>query len=176
MPDDGETDSETAVDAGRGAVGLLKAIEDGGEELGGDSLPGVRHADLELRPGSIEAHLDLSLQGGELDRIGDEVPDDLLEPVRICDQLIVTGRRAASKEDLDLLRLGRRAHRVERGLDDGGEVRRANREPQLSSDDPGNVQEIVDQLRLRQHVALDDLEAPGRSRRVRVTGPQRAGP
>ena len=92
------------------------------------------------------------------------------------DQLIVTGRRAASKGDLDLLRLGRRAHGVERCLDDRGEVRRTNREPQLSGDDPGDVQKIVDQFRLRQHVALDDLEAPGRPRRVGASGPQRAGP
>ena len=54
------------------------------EELGMDPLAGVGHPDLEDR---VRARRDRTstrpLRRGELDRVRDEVPDDLLEPVRI---------------------------------------------------------------------------------------------
>src|SRR5688500_14978864 len=105
MPNDGEPDPETAVGPGRRAVRLLEPVEDRREEPRGDALPAVGDADLEVRPQPGEAYGDASARRRELDRVGDQVPHDLLEPVGIADQLVLAVDEVPFEPDLDFLGL-----------------------------------------------------------------------
>jgi hypothetical protein len=58
--------------------------------------------------------------------------------------------------DLDGFRLGRRRDGVERGFDDVAQVHRADIQPQLAADDPRDIEDVFDQLRLRHRVVADD--------------------
>ena len=70
---------EPAVPPRGGGVGLAEAVEDVGEELGLDADAGVDDADLDVRVDPLQEDLDLAALGRELDGVGEEVPDDLLE-------------------------------------------------------------------------------------------------
>jgi hypothetical protein len=82
-PRHGEPETKTPVLPRRGRVGLTEALEQTWKELRGDALPRVGHANLGKRARPSERHLDAPARGRELDRIGQEVRDDLLETDRI---------------------------------------------------------------------------------------------
>ena len=73
------------------------------------------------------------------------------------------------------LRLRCRAHRVESGIDDGGEIDRADIQTHLPRDDPRHIEEVVDQLHLRVGVAIDGLERSGRRGFVELPGSLKIG-
>jgi hypothetical protein len=63
--------------------------------------------------------------------------------------------------DLDPLRVGRRARRVDGGADDGGEVHGRVVDADLARDDARDVEDVLDELSLRLRVPVDDLEPLG---------------
>src|SRR5688572_24783898 len=77
--DDGESESEAAVPADGGGVGLSEAFEEVGEEFGGDAGAGVADEHFGVLVGAAEGDADGAGGGGELDAVGEQVPDDLLE-------------------------------------------------------------------------------------------------
>ena len=52
--DDRQAEAEAAVVARGGGVGLAEAVEDVGQELGGDALAGVAHGDFDVRIDALE--------------------------------------------------------------------------------------------------------------------------
>jgi hypothetical protein len=62
--------------------------------------------------------------------------------------------------DLDALRFGCRSHRVDRVEDDWRDVHRAEVQPELARHDPRDVEELVDEPRLRCGVSRDRGESP----------------
>ena len=60
--------------------------------------------------------------------------------------------------ELDAAGLGRGPLRIERHLDEAWEVHRLDVETELAGDDPGDVEEVVDERHLGDDVALDRLE------------------
>ena len=79
--------------------------------------PRVRHVDLRMRIRALDVHRDPAARGRELDRVREQVPDDLLQaggvaghgPERLASMLEL---------ELDALRLRRGAHALERRVDD----------------------------------------------------------
>jgi len=129
-----------------------------GEELRGHPLPGVADGDLDVRVHALEADVDASALGREFDGVGDQVPHDLLQTSRIaCDRACL-----AVEDDLepDALGVGCRSHGIDRLLYHGTEVDRPHFDPQLARDDAGDVEQIVDELRLRSCAPLDGLQRP----------------
>jgi hypothetical protein len=114
--DQRQSEPDPGVDAGAGAVTLPKALEHVRQEFGGDPAARVAHHDLDVRARLSEVDLDVAALGGELHRVAEQVPDDLLEPVRIPGDRPGAGVEVRLKID----RLGERggAHRLERRLDD----------------------------------------------------------
>src|SRR5207247_562759 len=78
----------------------------------------------------------------ELDGVGDEVPDDLLQPVAIA------AHRPDAVVELalegDLLRIGRRTDRVDGALDGCRQVDGRQLETQLAGDDARDLEEVLD--------------------------------
>ena len=140
------------------AVGLAEPVEGVLEELGRHALPGVPHLDLERVVAVTERDGHAAARRRELDRVRDQVPDDLLDAVGIAQDPVLLARMVVEAH-LDLLAFGGEAHRVHRGPDHGGERRRLQGQPELAGDDARDVEQVVDQLGLRRHVALDHLES-----------------
>ncbi len=76
--DDGETEAEAAVFPRRGTVLLGEPLEDAWDELLLDAYAGIPHrnAGVVLIPSSV---ISTARPWRELDRIGQQIPDDLLE-------------------------------------------------------------------------------------------------
>ena len=94
--------------------------------------------------------------GREFHGVGEQVPKDLLEPVFVPHDDAADAGEGGGEPDA--LALGRRAHGLHGGGDDGGEVDPLHVEADLAGFDAAHVEQILDQLRLRAHVALDDFE------------------
>ena len=87
---DREPDPEPALRARRRAVGLAEAVEDVGEELGRHARARVADLDRELALAAGEGDRHAPVRRRELDRVRDEVPDDLLQAVGVARR---SGRR-----------------------------------------------------------------------------------
>src|SRR6266542_6408183 len=83
MAHDRQPQTETAVRPRRASLELAETVEDKGEKLRLDPLAGVAHSDRNMRSLAFEADRDLPSCGRELDGIGHEVPDDLLQTVGV---------------------------------------------------------------------------------------------
>src|SRR5262245_15762432 len=81
---DPEPQSEARVLARRAAFGLTKPLEYVGKEIGVDPDSRIADGDFDVRVDPLESHLYSSLFRCEFHRIGDEIPDDLLQPVRVA--------------------------------------------------------------------------------------------
>src|SRR4029079_63478 len=79
IPHDGQSETEAAVPAGRGAVRLAERFEDARQQIWRNALARVR--DDELRAAARAAQLDVhgAAFGRELQRVGDQVRRDLLQ-------------------------------------------------------------------------------------------------
>ena len=168
--DDGEAQAEAAVHARRRGVLLPEALEHVREKIGPDADAGVRHADLDVGVDALEPDLHPPAAGRELDGVRQQVPDDLLQAVRIAGDR--PGRGIEPLVDADALRLRRRPHRLDRRLDERERVDRLDVEPHLARRDAVHVEQVLDQLRLDARVALDRLEP---ALQLAVGGRARAG-
>jgi len=154
--DDREPEPEAAVGAGARAVRLTEALEDVIDEGGLDALPAVAHGDLDGRGDARQPDLDAPATRSELHGVREEVPDHLLEARGVSDHVARAGIQ--DRRDAYVLRVRRGAHDVDRGLDHAHELHGHDVEPHLAGDDPRDVEEVLDELRLHGRVALDGLE------------------
>src|SRR5439155_4580238 len=175
VPRDREPDPQPPVRAGSRTVGLTKPLEDVLEELAPDSAAGVGDPDFEMRLEPLETDRYGPPGRRELDAVGEEVPYDLLQAVGVSGDQVLPVEDPPIEEDPDPLGFRRGTHRLAGRLDDRNERTLPHRKAQLPGDDSGDVEKIIDQLRLRDNVALDDLEAV-RGLAVELAGLERARP
>ena len=159
---------------GRPALRLAEALEDVGEKRRGDALPRIGHAKLHLAVHPADCDVDAAASRRELDGVREQVPRDLLEPIGISENH--RGLRLARQADGDLLRGGRRLHRVHRRPRHGDEVDRALSHPELALRHPRVVEELLDHPRLRVDPAIDRLQRSGGDGFVRAAGGQDVDP
>ena len=76
----------------------------------------------------------------------------------------------------DLLGVGCGSHGVDRRLDDGHQAEGLHLEAELSPDDPGNVEQVVDDPDERPDAALHRLVGPGGGRLIQVPAAQHPEP
>src|SRR5439155_15189910 len=136
--------------------GLPEPLEEMGQEPGRD--PPARVADRQLEVGvhALERDIDAPALGRELDRVGEQVPHHLLQPLRIAPDHVDPWLEPCL--DPDVPGRSRRSHRFDCRLDHPGELRRAEVEAQLPADDARDVEEVVDQPGLHPRTALDRVE------------------
>src|SRR5262245_22300917 len=103
---------------------------------------------------ALHPQLDPPAFGRELDGVREKVPHDLLQTRRVAENLF--WYLAEIGDERDALRLGRRAHRVERGFKRRDQINQTRLDPQLARDDPGRIEQVFDDLKLRLCAALDD--------------------
>src|SRR5207244_4560224 len=127
VPGDRQAQTEPATLA---AAALGETVEDVRQQRGVDALPAVAHDDADaVLTRALDGDGDGALVRGELDRVGQEVPDHLLQAVGVT-----VHRRQGLRAhlELDALRTGRRLHGGERRVDDRGDVDRSKRQPALA--------------------------------------------
>src|SRR5688572_32735524 len=83
VPRDRKPESEPAVLASRGAVGLTKSIEDVRQKFLVNALPGIRNSDFHSAARLRHLHTHAPATLSKLHRIRQQIPDHLLEPVCI---------------------------------------------------------------------------------------------
>ena len=149
---DRQTDAEAAVFARELGVGLAEHLEDVAQEGFRDARAVVADGDLGGRLVAAQADLDRPALGCELDGVGQQVPDDLLQAIGVGD-----GRSGVGGEDPGHAHapgLGGRQHGLEGGLDRVGGVDRPRLEAHLAADDPRDVEQVLDALGLRAGAAF----------------------
>ena len=112
-----------------------------------------------VAPARRTATLNAAAHRRELQRVRQEVADDLLQARRVRQdrhQPVGDGQR-----QIETAGLGERPERFDRGLHDLGDVPPAsNADPHLAAHDARGIEEVLDQLRLCLGVALDRVERP----------------
>ena len=156
---DGEAEAEPAVLARGRGVGLAEALEEVREKFGSDAGAVVAHAQDEMLVVALQTDDDLTVWWREFDRVGQEVPGDLLEPGAIAHHF--ESPRSDVDEDADLFGGGGGLDGVDGGGDDGGKVDALDGEADLAGGDAAHVEKIFDELGLNAGVALDDFETVG---------------
>src|SRR5262245_16487771 len=78
---DGEAEPQSAMSSGGGRVRLTKTVEDVREKVLVDADPCVAHRYLHMRIDARQLHQHPPAFRRELDGVGQEVPDDLLQAV-----------------------------------------------------------------------------------------------
>src|SRR5215831_8341183 len=155
VPDNGQTKSKTAMRPCRRDVGLPEALEYIRQEVLTDPLAGIGHDNLNARINPSRADLHAAALWSELDRIGEQVPDHLLQPFRIarhCPHQCVQVRLKA-----DVFRLCCGTDHIDCGVDDLSRLDLVPIQPQFTRDDAGYVEEVIDELTLRASLSLDGL-------------------
>ncbi len=84
MTHDCQSQAHPGMGACAAAVCLPKAVEHVGQELRRDADACVRDLNANLCLGLFQLHIDTTAGRCELDRVGQQVPDHLLQPVRIA--------------------------------------------------------------------------------------------
>jgi len=74
VADDREAETQAAERPRDGSIGLPEALEEVGEEFGPDALARVANRQLEVGVHALEHDVDAPALGGELDRVGEEIP------------------------------------------------------------------------------------------------------
>ncbi len=174
VADDRQAEPEPAVGAGDRPVGLAEAVEDVRQEVGADADAGVGHPDDGVAPLLAQADLDPARPGGELDGVGEQVPDHLLQPVGVAEDR--ARQRADRDVEEDPLGVGRRAHGLERGVDDAAQLDRLEVEPELAGDDARDVEQVVDQLRLERALRSIVSSARAPAAAIELAGAQHLHP
>lgn len=155
VPHDSEAEAQTAELPRRAAVALAETLEQMDRNLRVETDAGV--ADGQADVGAVAGQRDANVAAGgcELDRVRDEIPDDLLKPIRIDGD--GRERRVEIRRDVNSLRLGSRLQSMERRVHERLEPRGYRGQLELAGDDARDVEQVFDEARLRPSGALDRL-------------------
>jgi hypothetical protein len=163
FPGDGHAQAQAAVGSGGSGVGLTEAVEDVGQEFGGNALAGVGDDEACGRFAVVgvkeESNGDITARPREFDGICEEVPGDLLNTVGVD----LKRRELVVKihMETDVFDVGGRANGVDGGEDGGSEGRGLEVEAKLACDSAGDVEEVLDDLRLSLGAVVDGVEGMG---------------
>ncbi len=99
---DGQAETEPAVLSSGGAIALSEAIEYEGQQLVLDPLACVCDDNFRVCTGMVEQDLYAPARGRELNRVGEQVPDDLIQ----ADGIAVHGGSRTIEDGFELDALG----------------------------------------------------------------------
>src|ERR1700753_463896 len=84
MPDNGKAQTQSAVATGGGGVRLAKSLKHVRQKFRSDAFTGIDHGDLRDAVYSLQDYDDLPAFRSELDGVGEQVPQTLLNSARIA--------------------------------------------------------------------------------------------
>src|SRR5262249_26986862 len=97
--DESQAEAEAAVPSSARRVGLAEAVKDVWQEIRADAFARVAHGDANVWVHALQLRFDATALRRELDRVGEQVPDDLLQPVRIAGDLTNFGGQVGLERD-----------------------------------------------------------------------------
>ncbi len=150
LPGNGEAEPKTPVCAAGGETDLFEAMEDAGQEVGRNAGPRVADGEPRLGLERLETDVNATALGGELDRVAEEVGDDLTQPGRVASHQELAPADGHQLEP-EALRLGVGLGVLDGLADDRGEIGGADGEGELAGGDAGDIEQIFDEA---------DLEGP----------------
>ena len=154
--DDRQAKAQPAMPARGARIGLAEAVEHVGQKLGLDSLARIGNSEFEMRVDALHRDLHLAALGRELDRVREQVPNDLLQPAAVAEYWSRVGIQ--HRFDANVLGVGGRTHRVDGGADDLRQVDGGDIQPHLARNDAAHIEQVFDELRLGFGVSLDDCQ------------------
>src|SRR5919109_1094848 len=152
----------------RAAVRLPKAFEDMRQKICTDSLAVVSNPKMNVGIILENQDTNLTARRREFDCIRQQIPNDLLQTVRVTRNQYRLIR--SLNPDLNVFRFRGWPHHVDSGLDDPIQIRRLQIEIEISSHDARDIQDVVDNLGLRFGVALNGLNRPASLGRSQISG------
>ena len=152
LADDRQAEAKTGVVSGGRGIGLPERLEDVRQKQRVDADAGVVNGDRRLQRRVRQRHDDAA-GVGELHGVGQQVPDRLLQPIRIgADEM----RRSVDAHlDVKPSGVSRRPHHVDRLFDDLRRVYQGQLQAKLARDDARHVEQIFDEPRLGPGVAVE---------------------
>jgi hypothetical protein len=139
-PDDRQSEAKAAESAGSRRVGLLKAIKHVREEVRTNAGTVVLHNDFRLRPGAPHDDTHAPTLGRELECVGEQIPDHLLQPRRIASHRSDRGVQLALNPDAFLI--GGVLNGLNGRVDHGCEMDALHIEVEFPRDDPADVEQV----------------------------------
>ena len=130
-----------------------------GRKSGRDANAAVADADLDMRVHAFETHLHAPFFRRELHGVRDQIPDDLVQPSRIAGH----GADPWVDHRLDAYAFGV-GGRLDGGhgvVDDQRQFHRLHIQTNLSGHDPGDVEDVLHDLRQPRRVPFERLETSG---------------
>src|SRR5262245_20046411 len=97
--DESQSKAESAVPSGARRVGLAEADKDIGQEIMADAFARIAHCDANVRVNALQPRFDAASLRGELDGIGEQVPDHLLQANRVAGDLADFGGEVSLERD-----------------------------------------------------------------------------
>src|SRR5262245_58941512 len=153
--DERQAEAEAAVPFGARGVGLSEAVKDIWQEIRPDAFARVAHGDANVRVHALQARFDAASLRGELDGVGEQVPDHLLQAGGVAGDLADVGRQVGPERDAFGVR--RRLDGLNRLFNYRDQVHQSDKESEFAADDAGRVEQVINQLRLRSPAAFDDV-------------------
>ena len=147
-----EPDAQAAARAVDGVVRLHEQVEDLRQHVGRDADALVGDAQHRVVAFAADEHADHAFAARELERVGNEIADDLLEPHRVAADPHGLGHEV----DAPLVVRVARGDGADRRLDRFREVHRHALQHDLAGDRAADVEQVVHQARHVHHLALDD--------------------
>ena len=174
VANDSESETEAAVLPRRAAIALPASFEQMRRYLRIEADARVVDDEAQLIAFRPELNVDPPPAARELDGVGHEIPDHLLQPVGIDLNWADGGVERQSEHDV--LGFGRRAQRLDRRFDDLLHRCRPWRDLKFARHDLRDIEQILDEPRLRPASALDGLNCAFRLCRVELAAREQARP
>ena len=160
VPDEREPETkarELPVDA---LIVLAEPLEQIRKEVGRDAGAGVADRDVDDPRVLPEPHGDPAPLRRELHRVGEQVPEHLLQPI-----LHHPGPSPApgstSAHERQPFRLNGRPDHIDRGFQDRHQIARLELQPGLARDDRRDVEHVAHEPNERAGISIDQLERAG---------------
>lgn len=145
MAHDRQAQSQAPVGSRHRVIRLDEAVEELRQHLRTDAHAAVRNGDLNMLATPLEAHRDPAALRGELDGVGEQVGDDLLQPGRV--PVDETHRVIDAILDPDGLGLRGSPHQIQSAPNHHLEIDGTEVEQELPRCDARDVEQVVDELR-----------------------------
>src|SRR6202171_5294163 len=142
--DDGQAQARAARLAGTPAVRAVEPLEDPLAVPGLDAGPGIDHGEDRELAGAVSEDGDVPALRSELDRVVEQVDEDLLQRAPVRDHA-QGGGPVVAEDDLLLRRPG--PHQIQRGLAERAHVDGTRLGTVLPRFQPGEVEEVARQAR-----------------------------
>lgn len=140
---DGQPDAATAAGASAGTIYAIEAVEDMGQVLGGDAGAVVAYGHRYERPVAVCPHLDMAAGRRVLQRVAEDVREDLADAIWICADRRHIGREFGPQRDLLVFELG--PHPRKGCLHELAHTDRSGLDRDLAGLDTGQLLQVGDQ-------------------------------